>query len=1661
VFQEVTGLEIYNLKAAICDQTLGAMIRDEDEERIQQVERACAACMQTENPVEFLERLGRYGECQTRKEKRTRSRAMEPSIDTDEIQSPGFPLLTHLDLWLLHPSKIEQSASLARRIDACPYLDTETKQKALIAVWKLLYEEGKVFLNGNMEDSLRYEENRVLLYEYMIDKASPDAISTMIDFYHDIAASVHKEKRATSDEKEFVVLACQQTVLRLLIRAFGIGDHSVLYFIQNTQWPTDLVSHGATRDLTQWCNMILAKKVPVPSTLINEENNEVHLCTRFGSFDLNPAGVTPNESDVADTEAIPSIEAKKRTRDTGFEEELVARAEELAAHRSDRSEEGQDDHLDFDHDRQYVDVELYDRDRESDEEDVAESEEEVIVLDNSDDDGHSTEPVQRDQRHSEDDEYNADRHLKKPTQQEQHGHQYCDDAELDGEDEYSYQHENAYDREQSSEEEADHKGAEYHSYEQDEEEVDGNDDSNAEDSGETSAEDLSESSGDDVEVVEVAESDDASRYSGRVHEHESYERLEEEGSDDEQANAPESSMERGFPQAQEVVDLLDSDSDEEQDTLGEEQEHLFSATDTSPRRMDESVEALNENAETMSPEESARESFHRDVESANANSGAERQKEPVESDAGTDDEHERALPTEKAETDDIAVGGEFGATTDEEGENEKSNRVAQESRRADAVSGSGYNSQIENGYEPEDTHGFTEEDGSEAAHTEDEDEERRQAQIRADLKIVEHPEDIAPKNAFEADSQHVPHSSDDMDMADEHTELEEDLGAESSELEDIAEGATAAPRPILPMPPSETPKDATTLLEFAQKSQQHHDWRNHKSKEEDANATEEANLLSNVPAEDMIALAFDADDEDEIDATEGSRSLETEEEMKESENIHLDENIEDESVVKQEESNTTAAVDAREKMAAEVVANRSDAEIDASHVMESTSMTDEVVDQEPRGGMPSEQDGESTATSAIDSRLEPINDEEKVEAAEATSDARPSIELEQVADEIAVRVGVGESNAASVDNSCLVPTNDEPIKDEMEATKVDAAAASDTDLLGGSLENEENEDHEMTDTNENIVEETNKDAGEDDTVDSNSVEAREAPTNDQESIAIQGDDQGTMKAEASTKSTQRNELDEMTETNESNVEETNKDAEEDDTIESKSAEAREAPSNNQESIAIQGGDKGMMEAEESNKSTQYNKFDEFASDQVDHGAVDDDQARLESSHMEEQETPIEDEADEMKIVLKDRVSDSATIDDKGEVEAQPEGETNTEHVDGLPQDVESAEHNIVKEDGVIAAETGSRPPKLDSHGKDKKEQVFQNESGPADAPEGQKPRIDGAAAIQQEEKVEVDEESHHSQTLVWEKGDVVRSVNRRHFNILEDAKITSLNRDEDGNITCNLRFLVNGNLAKNIALKDVYPAKKEDDKDLSTSQMVGKTDDISSVGMNDEGSRPSRPSPMRRSKRRKSGASSLPESPGIPKVIHGTSDGSGENEDNDHDEGSDDDSRKATSSAVNDVTNISSPARRRRTTRSGASVTSAADNAELPTIPEASKMSLVGRPPRPKREATARSAASSVASAPRQSTRGRKPKKFDDASSLDDSVASRKSIRSNAKAQDDITEKAATKGTKFRIQEESTESAPNKRATRSRTKGGGGDSVVSEISTRSTRLTRFSTRRQK
>ena len=375
---------------------------------------------------------------------------------------------------------------------------------------------------------------------------------------------------------------------------------------------------------------------------------------------------------------------------------------------------------------------------------------------------------------------------------------------------------------------------------------------------------------------------------------------------------------------------------EAQQPMAENMEHSPTKTDRGPGDGSEDAKvAINvasaswEKLESAIEEHSDIEQPQPDDEDRKSTEGQASQVDNVDSDA-TDDEEERVMEIEKAET--AAVGGEFGDTTEEENDavtSSRANMLADADRRADVLQARiGYASQLEEGYEPEDTHGYTEEEVSEAIHTEDEEEERRAAQESQKIEVSQarRPEEV------EHVQHSVPHSSDDMDAAGEDTEHEEDLGAESSELEETAEV-----RDYPYSPSSEHERDPTTLLEFAQSAQ-------HRHRYGPRPGADKATIVLQASQEKEVVAASDPHGDKSVGDAKSSEAKDSEESKVDVSNT-MEQPLESQSV---DEANDVDSV-YHEETSDNFASVEDEKEADSTMATESLEMTEDTVDQVDSG----------------------------------------------------------------------------------------------------------------------------------------------------------------------------------------------------------------------------------------------------------------------------------------------------------------------------------------------------------------------------------------------------------------------------------------------------------------------------------------------------------------------------------------------------------------------------------------------------------------------------------------------------------------------------------------------------------------------------------------
>ncbi len=857
ILHEATALNLYNLRALICRQVLEGLKTHKEwsEEDKSIIIDTCAVCVNQEHPERFLCDLGsKQQQVRGKNRQRTNTRRSKRSIPA-RFASPGFPLLVHIQI-CLRRHEVERAAELTRKMDSSLSLNDEVKDEAWFSIWTYVLEEGILFLDGNL-CTPGYLQKRDFLYNYMACRVSQQAKIAMIDFYQEVANRICEQEDSSLEEKHYVLLACQQTLLRLLLKMRGLGLSTIVEFVRETKWPIEIPGLKSETDLNLWSANFLLRKRDVPLSLIDETTGLVNLSKRFKTGSEKPSGLDLDSTFSGTKNESPSVPIESSTEENKHHELELSSGGDLSKALSD----GEDNSV---RQRRSVGLdpsclpEAFHEEREPDRENEGDGDEDVIIVDEGDNPGEtlvvesedSDEVLEIDDDDDEDD----------------------DDDDDDGEDEMYDSHD-----EHSNEEEN-------LGYSDDNEEL------------------TNEISGTAYLDEENAGSDEGPEYSP----------------DDEEIeflNAEEGEA-TWVQQKQIGSDDGDGQSEDEMcSTVGDGEKAINdSYAGVKKRRSDES------NGDEESAESECVEIDTEDVEyddrdrcesegvggrelSVSLKTENTESKNVLSNDHdGTDADHKHVQKAHSFRTGVAAVGGEFGDTTEEEDGNDrfKANSTAQADRLADTLrSGVGYASQVEDGYEPEDTHGYTEEEVSEAIHTEDEEDENTakqkttfsdtdtsQQQVghaahtnKEDLLVSEQPQD----HVGNPDRQNsIEPTSDDMDMADEHTEQEEDVAAEFSELEENPDCSFESQKPL-----SESTQ-AKTLLEFAQKAQSKDNWvglvKGKESTSEgvvsnrnDAQHVVEFGLLGQNPEfTKNRASSFDADDEKY--ATEGCKSLETEEE---------------------------------------------------------------------------------------------------------------------------------------------------------------------------------------------------------------------------------------------------------------------------------------------------------------------------------------------------------------------------------------------------------------------------------------------------------------------------------------------------------------------------------------------------------------------------------------------------------------------------------------------------------------------------------------------------------------------------------------------------------------------------------------------------------------
>jgi len=255
LLRDATSLDYYPLRATICEHLLEPIYNQEDSPETQRTILACASFLNKEQPHFYLKT---FSSSSSLNHKRRLS-----TFIPDRIIDPVYPLLTHIDVWSLN-GNILQLNKLVRAMDAHPTLPGPLKDEAYLRLWQHLLREGLLLLDGNHQTP-GYWKKRELLYKDIVTGMGVYGKGSMQDFYMAVAQKVWRHPDASPNEKHYVLLACQQTLLRLFFKSRGLGPSTVEYFVHETQWPIPLPTLQG--DLDVWAAHFLSRPNPIPESM--------------------------------------------------------------------------------------------------------------------------------------------------------------------------------------------------------------------------------------------------------------------------------------------------------------------------------------------------------------------------------------------------------------------------------------------------------------------------------------------------------------------------------------------------------------------------------------------------------------------------------------------------------------------------------------------------------------------------------------------------------------------------------------------------------------------------------------------------------------------------------------------------------------------------------------------------------------------------------------------------------------------------------------------------------------------------------------------------------------------------------------------------------------------------------------------------------------------------------------------------------------------------------------------------------------------------------------------------------------------------------------------------------------------------------------------------
>jgi trimeric autotransporter adhesin len=663
----------------------------------------------------------------------------------------SYPLEIHLIVLLLN-NQLSWAVEIVGRMERMDMsiIDDDSK----FAVWKRIFEyllqNGKLYLDQYHcldDSSSEYRANRSFLLFSVVPKLGICGKATLVEFHKTVLETVWANPQSTLEEKRYLLLATQKTLLKCF-SMIGMVDDGVTEYLRIT-WPVDhsnvagtmtgyngnsslfppppplvattgaLATAEPPKELVPWILRFQMVENPIPDSLLDDGTMESPNLMRL----LLPEALSSSPQLLPD--AVAEIEAE--------EPPPMEKADDKPTDSYPLLEDGETSEIEV--------------------QDSEEGDDAIIVLDDDDDnaivDGSELQPYVRD-------------------------------------------------------------GENLDEMEDEEEEEDYDDEVEAEEEEEEEGQGLEDDYDDEIQVLEVD-------LDSSVDERQDDQDVDESQSEPDDEGEEASSVE-------EVVEMLDSSSDGgvpggSENSSEEESEGDY----PSGREEDEEDEdRIDEEDEGHIPGDSpggrARVAgYDSSDDQSSVNDSIER---------GSEDDG--APNREKSgEAEVVAARRDYGDTTEEDDNDDgegrgMANQTALANREADVRAGAkqGYSSQLEEGYEPEDSQAYTEEEVSEAIHTEDEEEERRQQSLLKDSKNNRENPLPDPQIVRQADVQ-----DNDMDADDDHTEEEIDLEAESSELEEAPGGPHPNPEQEnigSAVMPDDRP-DPISLVEFAQSAARKHE----------------------------------------------------------------------------------------------------------------------------------------------------------------------------------------------------------------------------------------------------------------------------------------------------------------------------------------------------------------------------------------------------------------------------------------------------------------------------------------------------------------------------------------------------------------------------------------------------------------------------------------------------------------------------------------------------------------------------------------------------------------------------------------------------------------------------------------------------------------------